>query len=88
MISRDESRVSPRVMRRQSLQQAYLRRFERLLRLRDIHAAELNEQGLQLLDRSIFAAYVDCRDAGCGDLARDMLRQRPASRRSLPISAG
>lgn len=88
MISREESRTSPRVLRRQSLQQAYLRRFERLLRLRDIHAGELNEQGLQLLDRSIFAAFVDCRDAGCGDLARDMLRRRPASRSSVRLSAG
>lgn len=83
MISREESRVSPRSARRHTLQQAYLRRFERLLRLRDAHAAELNDQGLQLLDRSIFAAFVDCRDTGCGDLARELLGRRPDARRAL-----
>ncbi len=85
MISRDERAVTTRSARRHTLQQAYLRRFERLLRLRETHQGELNDQGLQLLDRSIFAAYVDCRDSGCGELAREMLRRRPETRRSLRV---
>jgi hypothetical protein len=56
------------------LRDGYLNRLRRLLRLRRDHFEELNEQGLRLLDRSIFAAYCDCIDIGQGDAARAVLK--------------
>lgn len=56
------------------LRDGYLSRLRRLLRLRRDHFDELNEQGLRLLDRSIFAAYCDCIDIGQGDAARAVLK--------------
>jgi hypothetical protein len=56
------------------LRDGYLNRLRRLLRLRRDHFDELNEQGLRLLDRSIFAAYCDCIDIGQADAAREVLK--------------
>lgn len=56
------------------LREGYLTRLRRLLRLRRDHFDELNEQGLRLLDRSIFAAYCDCIDIGQGDAAKGVLK--------------
>lgn len=56
------------------LRDGYLSRLRRLLRLRRDHFDELNEQGLRLLDRSIFAAYCDCIDIGQVDAARNILK--------------
>jgi hypothetical protein len=56
------------------LQKAYVQRLRRLLRLRRDHHPQLNEVGLRLLDRSIFAAYCDCLDVGAGSLAQHLLR--------------
>jgi hypothetical protein len=56
------------------LRDGYLSRLRRLLRLRRDHFEELNEQGLRLLDRSIFAAYCDCLDIGQGDAAKAVLK--------------
>jgi hypothetical protein len=56
------------------LRDGYLSRLRRLLRLRRDHFDELNEQGLRLLDRSIFAAYCDCLDIGQGDAAKNILK--------------
>jgi hypothetical protein len=56
------------------LRDGYLTRLRRLLRLRRDHYDELNDQGLRLLDRSIFAAYCDCIDIGQGDAAKDVLK--------------
>jgi hypothetical protein len=56
------------------LREGYLQRLRRLLRLRRDHFEELNDQGLRLLDRSIFAAYCDCIDIGQGDAARNVLK--------------
>jgi hypothetical protein len=56
------------------LRDGYLSRLRRLLRLRRDHFDELNDQGLRLLDRSIFAAYCDCIDIGEGDAARTVLK--------------
>jgi hypothetical protein len=56
------------------LRDGYLQRLRRLLRLRRDHYDELNEQGLRLLDRSIFAAYCDCIDIGQGDAAKSVLK--------------
>ena len=56
------------------LRDGYLNRLRRLLRLRRDHFEELNDQGLRLLDRSIFAAYCDCIDIGQGEAARAVLK--------------
>jgi hypothetical protein len=56
------------------LREGYLQRLRRLLRLRRDHFDELNDQGLRLLDRSIFAAYCDCIDIGQGDAAKSVLK--------------
>ncbi len=58
----------------EQLRDGYLNRLRRLLRLRRDHFEELNEQGLRLLDRSIFAAYCDCLDIGQGDAAKSVLK--------------
>ena len=60
--------------RPEQLRDGYLNRLRRLLRLRRDHFEELNEQGLRLLDRSIFAAYCDCIDIGQGEAARQVLK--------------
>ena len=56
------------------LRDGYLSRLRRLLRLRRDHFEDLNEQGLRLLDRSIFASYCDCIDIGQGVAAREILK--------------
>ena len=56
------------------LRDGYLNRLRRLLRLRRDHFEELNDQGLRLLDRSIFAAYCDCIDIGEGESAKSILK--------------
>lgn len=56
-----------------SLRAVYLQRLQRLLRLRRQHEQELNKQGIRLLDRSLFAAYCACRDAGAEAEARAIL---------------
>ena len=67
----------------EQLRDGYLNRLRRLLRLRRDHFDELNEQGLRLLDRSIFAAYCDCIDIGHGDAARAVLKD---VRLTVPMS--
>lgn len=60
------------------MQEAYLKRLRRLLRLRRDHRNQLNEVGVRLLDRSIFAAYCDCLDVGAGFPAQHLLREEHA----------
>ncbi len=57
----------------ESLRAVYTKRLRRLLRLRHDHEEELNVQGLQLLDRAIFAAYCACRDVGAEAKAKKVL---------------
>jgi hypothetical protein len=67
-----------------ALRAIHLGRLGHLLRLRHQYERDLNYRGLRLLDRSIFAAYCDCRDAGAEARAQDLLRaahvavERPA----------
>ncbi len=63
----------------------YLERLERLLDLRRQHEQELNQQGLRLLDHSVFAAYCDCRDVGCEEEAKAVLR-KPRPPAELPAA--
>ena len=67
----------------EQLREGYLNRLRRLLRLRRDHFEELNDQGLRLLDRSIFAAYCDCLDIGEGEAARGVLKD---VRLTVPMS--
>jgi hypothetical protein len=53
----------------------YLRRLERLKRLRNRHEQELNDQGVRLLNRTIFEAYCVLRDIGAEDKARQLLQE-------------
>ncbi len=61
--------------KRACLQGVYLQRLQRLLRLRHQHEQHLNRHGLRLLDRSIFAAYCDCRHVGAEEEGRELLRE-------------
>jgi hypothetical protein len=56
-----------------ALQEVYLSRLQRLLRLRRQHEQDLNQHGVRLLDHSIFAAFCDCRELGAGARARTVL---------------
>jgi hypothetical protein len=67
----------------EQLREGYLSRLRRLLRLRRDHFEELNDQGLRLLDRSIFAAYCDCLDIGEAEAARSVLKD---VRLTVPMS--
>ncbi len=58
----------------EQLVEGYKNRLRRLLRLRRDHFDELNEQGLRLLDRSIFAAFCDLVDIGQKTAAKDILK--------------
>jgi len=57
-----------------SLQLHFLRRLNRLLRLRDQQRIQLKPQGLRLLDRAIFAAYRDCAATGVLAEAQEVLQ--------------
>jgi hypothetical protein len=67
--------ISPTMSRPESLRAVYLKRLERLQQLRRQHELDLNKEGLRLLDRSLFAAYCACRDAGAEAEARRILNQ-------------
>jgi hypothetical protein len=68
-----------------ALRAGHLARLRRLLRLRHQHEVELNQQGLRLLDRAIFATYCDCRAAGLHAQAMTLLEE---ARFSLPPPPG
>lgn len=42
----------------------FLRRLERLIRLRDVYRDDLNDDARRLLSRAISATYGDCLDYG------------------------
>ncbi len=56
-----------------AVRSVYLERLERLQRLRLQHEGELNQRGIRLLDRSVFAAYCACRDIGAEQEALEVL---------------
>jgi hypothetical protein len=57
-----------------SLQLHFLRRLNRMLRLREQQRAQLKPEGLRLLDRAIFAAYRDCSAAGVSTEAQEVVQ--------------
>jgi hypothetical protein len=70
--------VSPRPSRKDGgLGSYYLSRLERLIRLRRDFEDHLNDLGVDILDRSIYATFRDCVDAGASDRARDLMAALP-----------
>ena len=53
----------------------FVRRLERLIRLRRDRHDDLNPLGVELLNRSIYATYRDCVDFGAGTHARLLMLQ-------------
>lgn len=64
------------------LQQHFLRRLSRLLRLRADQSAELNEGGLRLIDRAIYSTYCDAVDLGVAEEAQQLLHRHSAPSKS------
>ena len=64
------------------LQQHFLQRLNRLLRLRGDQSGELNEGGLRLIDRTIYSTYCDAVDLGVTDEAQKMLHKHAVPHKS------
>ncbi len=60
-----------------SLQLHFLRRLQRLLRVRSEQGGQLNAEGIRLLDRAIYSTYCDCVDMGISGEAQQLLRRFP-----------
>ncbi len=57
------------------LQQHFLTRLRRLLRLRKEQSKKLNESGLRLIDRAIYTSYCDAADCGVTIAAQQLLQR-------------
>ncbi len=57
------------------LQLHYLRRLNRLLRLRADQSGQLNEDGLRLIDRAIYSTYCDAVDLGVASEAQRLVQR-------------
>ena len=66
------------------LQLHFLRRLNRLLRLRHEQSRELNGDGVRLIDRAIYSTYCDACDVGVVSEAQKLLRRLPVPSRSHP----
>lgn len=62
-----------------TLQLHFLRRLNRLLRLRYEQGVQLNAEGVRLLDRAIYATYCDCVDLGVSQEAQHLLHRFPVA---------
>lgn len=67
-----EGSVSP-------MQSHFLQRLSRLLKLREEQSGQLNEDGLRLIDRAIYATYCDAVDVGVTEAAQKLLHKSAAS---------
>ena|SRR2546423_15363314 len=74
-----ESSLSP-------LQLHFLRRLNRLLRLRGEQSGQLNEDGLRLIDRAIYSSYCDAVDVGTTAEAQKLLHRSAAAASSKQAS--
>jgi hypothetical protein len=70
-IKESENSYSP-------LQLHFLRRLNRLLRLRAEQAGQLNEEGVRLIDRAIYSTYCDAVDLGVAEEAQKLLHRLAA----------
>ena len=57
------------------LQLHFLRRLNRLLRLRSEQTGQLNEDGVRLIDRTIYSTYCDAVDLGVAEEAQRLLHR-------------
>jgi len=73
-VTENEANYSP-------LQLHFLRRLNRLLRLRSDQVDELNGDGRRLIDRAIYATYCDASDVGVAEEAQKILRQTTTASR-------
>lgn len=55
----------------------FIRRLERLMRLRRDYMEDLNPLGLRLLDRALYATYRDCLDFGAAAEAKEIMAKHP-----------
>jgi hypothetical protein len=55
----------------------FIRRLERLMRLRRDYLDDLNPLGLRLLDRALYATYRDCLDYGATQEANEIMAKHP-----------
>ncbi len=69
-LTENEASYSP-------LQLHFLRRLNRLLRLRQEQGPELNGDGVRLKDMAIYATYCDASDVGAAEEAQKLLRRLP-----------
>lgn len=58
-----------------ALQLHFLRRLDRLLRLRSEQSSQLNDDGLHLIDRAIYSTYCDAVDLGIAAEAQKLLHR-------------
>jgi hypothetical protein len=58
----------------QALARHFLSRLQRLVLLRQTEAERLTDQGIHLLDLTIYSSLCDCIDAGAGEVARAILQ--------------
>jgi hypothetical protein len=59
------------------LQLAYLARLRRLVSTHRSKGREVNPEVVRLLNRSIYVAFCDCREVGCGAYASSILPKGP-----------
>ena len=55
----------------------FVRRLERLMRLRRDYQDDLNPLGLRLLDRALYATYRDCLEYGAAAEANTIMAHHP-----------
>ncbi len=61
------------------MQSHFLQRLSRLLKLRSEQSDQLNEDGLRLIDRAIYATYCDAVDVGVTEEAQRLLQRSAAA---------
>ncbi len=71
-LTENEASYSP-------LELHFLRRLNRLPRLRREQGTELNGDGVRLIDRAIYATYCDASDVGVAEEAQKLLRKLPVT---------
>ncbi|HEY5639848.1 MAG TPA: hypothetical protein VIW01_07325 [Dehalococcoidia bacterium] len=61
------------------MQSHFLQRLSRLLKLRSEQSDQLNDDGLRLIDRTIYATYCDAVDVGVTEEAQRLLQRSAAA---------
>ncbi len=61
------------------MQSHFLQRLSRLLKLRSEQRGQLNDDGLRLIDRTIYATYCDAVEVGVTEEAQRLLHRSAAA---------